>query len=126
MNRTNIRHWHSTHNDALRALSFYKDEIAILTGRLEEVAAKNTGQQVSAEVEHFQNQFILHSELIDGLKHDINVSIAAIGADAQSQTGFIDNDVLEKLATENQRYVEEEKLIHELRYSFNRFCQEWM
>jgi len=59
MKEINIKHIHNLHTDALRNMDFYKQEIAILTNRLEEIAADNTGHEVAGKVEHFQNQFLI-------------------------------------------------------------------
>ncbi|MBD0296390.1 MAG: hypothetical protein ICV84_14515, partial [Flavisolibacter sp.] len=35
---------------------------------------KNNKKEVAAQVEHFQNQFIRHKEVIDELKHNLGVA----------------------------------------------------
>ena len=56
--KTSLNALHHQGNDWLRELEFYKDELALLTTRLEEVASKNTDKDVLAQVEHFQNKFV--------------------------------------------------------------------
>lgn len=70
--KTSLNALHHQGNDWLRELEFYKDELALLTTRLEEVASKNTDKDVLAQVEHFQNKFVLLRQQIDELKHDVN------------------------------------------------------
>lgn len=125
-NRVNIRHWHSTYNDWLRALDFYKNEIAILTGRLTEIAGKNTGHDVAVQIEHFQNAFLLHCNNIDELKHSIHSGLEKVAQETMAQTGFVSNDLLAQLEREKWYFLEEEKTINELRHAFNLFCAEWM
>ncbi len=48
-----------------------KDELSSFSLRLKEIDAVNTGQDIKAQVEHFQNQFIIQKEVIDVLEHDI-------------------------------------------------------
>ncbi|XZF15713.1 hypothetical protein ACTHGU_06220 [Chitinophagaceae bacterium MMS25-I14] len=126
MNKTNIRHWQSTHNDWLRALDFYNDEINILKGRLNEIAAKNTGKNVMAQVEHFENQFTLHRENIDELQHNISADVAKVRKDIESNNGFAGTNLLDSLEQKEEKYITEEKLFMELKQSFKRFCSEWM
>ena len=52
-------------------LTFEKDELNILKHRLEEVVQRWTDREVLAKAEHFQNQFILHNEVLDTLIHGI-------------------------------------------------------
>jgi len=55
----NIKHISNLHTDALISLDFYKQEILILTKRLEEIAADNTDHEKAEKVEYFQNQFLI-------------------------------------------------------------------
>ena len=68
--KASINSLHHQENDWLRELEFYKQELSVLTGRLEEVVAKNTSKETMAQVEHFQNRFILLKEQHDILRHD--------------------------------------------------------
>jgi hypothetical protein len=63
---------HAEHKEWLNKLAFYSDDIKIMTKRLEEVASKNTKEEVMSLVEHFQNMLIIQKENIDILKHEIN------------------------------------------------------
>ena len=49
---------HEENSAWINKLDFYKQEISILKGRLEELARKNSSKEVMGEIEHFQNQFI--------------------------------------------------------------------
>lgn len=69
--KASLNSLHHQATDWLRETEFYKQELAILQTRLEEVAAKNTAQEVLAQVEHFQNKFILNREQQDTLIHDL-------------------------------------------------------
>ncbi|MFT4568448.1 MAG: hypothetical protein ACI9FN_003417 [Saprospiraceae bacterium] len=53
-------------------LEFQRDELKVFTHRLEEVVVRWTDKDVLSKVEHFQNVFIRHNEVIDTLIHDIN------------------------------------------------------
>lgn len=124
--KVNIRHWQSAHNDWLRALDFYKEEITILSNRLTEIAGKNTAHEISAQVEHFQNQFILHLNNIDELKHAIKINLGQIAAEINTQNGFVSDELLLQAEREKNVFSGEEKEINELRHSFNTFSATWM
>ena len=53
-------------------VSYVKDELKVHNLRLEEIISKNTGREVMAHTEHFQNQFIRQNEACDELMHDLH------------------------------------------------------
>ena len=69
-----IRSLHMEYQLWTRELIFYKEEIRIFEHHLTAILKRNNKNGVPAQVEHFQNQFILQKEVIDYLKHDLQVS----------------------------------------------------
>jgi uncharacterized coiled-coil DUF342 family protein len=70
---------HAEHREFNAQLDFVIDELNTYKHRLEEVAVANSKLEVMQQVEHFQNQFIRHKEVIDELKsmiHHYEKSIA--------------------------------------------------
>jgi hypothetical protein len=65
---------HLEHRQWIAELNFYKEEIRIFESYLENVVNRNTAIEARAQVEHFQNQFIREKEVIDELKHKLNIS----------------------------------------------------
>ena len=63
---------HNDHKIWLSVLALSKDEIKSFRNRLSEVDAMNSGNEIKALVEQFQNQFIREIEVIDELVHDIH------------------------------------------------------
>ena len=62
---------HFEHVQWRSELLFWEEQISSYIKRLEEVVTRYTETSVRAQVEHFQNQFILHNDVIDVLKKDI-------------------------------------------------------
>jgi len=85
--KASINTLHHQDLDWLRELDFYKGEIAILTKRLEEVITANTHTEVTSQVEHFQNKFIVLKEVIETLGHDIKGRESAIERSAEKSPG---------------------------------------
>ena len=52
-------------------MAFFNQEIELFEGYLAEIAKRWTAQEVLAELEHFQNQFIVQREEAELLTHDI-------------------------------------------------------
>lgn len=127
MHKINITHVNNAHNDWLRALDFYKQEISIMKQRLTEIAGKNTVPGVGSKVEHFENQFKVQRDNIDRLEHHINLNIKGMSNELQNgPTNYVDDVLLAKHNTLGQQYQAEEKTINELRQEFNHFATEWM
>lgn len=126
MKKVNIRHWQSNHNDWLRALQFYKEELDLLEQRLTEIAGKNTHAQVLENVEHFQNQFLIQKNNVEEIMHDIQTNLNKIAIEADTHTGFVNEDLTDQMEKLKLSFTDEEKNIMELRHSFNLFCAEWM
>ena len=120
--KTSVTALHHQHTDWLRELGFYKDEIAILTHRLEEVAKANTSFEVSQQVEHFQNRFIILRDQVDVLNHDVKQEEASVLEVAAEKPQHIHQRIVEtddKLL-ERMQYLS--KSLGETRYEFNAFA----
>ena len=66
-------HLHLICEDFKRTLDFYKSEMPFFKKRLEEIASKNTGEDILKQVEHFENTFIDMNEKLDVLLHDVKL-----------------------------------------------------
>ncbi|MBB5396882.1 hypothetical protein [Mucilaginibacter sp. AK015] len=126
MKKTNIKHLTFAHQACLRGLEFYALEIRFLQERLEEIAGDNTGHEVSEQVEHFQNQLIIHREQTDQLKHRIHVNLDQVAADLQQSENFVQQATVDAANQIGADYEQEEQFFKTLRQDFNRFAAEWM
>lgn len=126
MKKVNIRHWQSNHNDWLRALKFYKEELDLLQDRLTDIAARNTHAEVLENVEHFEDQFQIQKNNIEEMIHDIQTNLNKIAVEVDTQTGFVDEALIKQMEKLKLFFISEEKNIMELRHAFNLFCAEWM
>src|ERR1700722_15126326 len=88
--KVSVDYLHHQGNDWLRELEFYKQELDILTKRLEEVAEKNTNKNVLAEVEKYQDRFIMLREQIDILHHNIGKRETNLEQQAKAHPTHID------------------------------------
>ncbi len=121
-----IKHLTNEHNDWLRGLDFYKQELTILKERLTEIAGKNTGSDVSSMAEHFENQFKLQVTNMDQLRHNINENLQAIAEEAQGNAGHVAEALVTTHSSLKEQYTRLEEVIIELRHDFNRFAAKWM
>lgn len=63
---------HLEYNLWMAELNFAKEEIQIFEKHLTKLVSRYTQTEVTAQIEHFQNSFIRHKEVIDTLKHDLH------------------------------------------------------
>lgn len=119
--KTSISTLHHQGTDWLRELEFYKEELGILITRLEEVVSKNTDKEVLAQVEHFQNKFIMLREQLDILKHDVNQRNEEVTELAKTRPEHIH----ERFGTTSDKLLERVKdfarSIADIRFEFNSF-----
>lgn len=126
MSYTSITKMENLHDEALRGLNFYKEDIDILEKRLVEVAAKNSSFEARQDIEHFQNQFVVQQNNIRDLKHKIKNHVHELSIQSEGHGGRVET---EKLGIEKElagEYQELEKVINEIRHEFNRFLSKWM
>lgn len=82
---------HSEHQQWIKEIGFYKDELIVFNRRLDEIAGKYSSKEVLSKLEHFQNQFILQNEVADILLHDLNVHENALADKAKEAVIAIDH-----------------------------------
>ncbi|MCJ8208339.1 hypothetical protein MUY27_01375 [Mucilaginibacter sp. RS28] len=126
MRTSTIKHTTPQHNEWMRALTFYEQELNILDERLQEIAGDNTGHEVAENVEYFQNQLIIHRDYIDGLKHRIRESMQKVEHDINHLAGHIKESTAEGYDKLMEDFGTEERMVNELRQAFNRFASKWM
>jgi hypothetical protein len=117
---------HEENKEWTSKLSFYKDEIKILTGRVEELASKNTFNEVLVGVEHFQNQLIIQRNNIDEILHLVKLNEEGLIEEINANPVAVDHRKVEYHANEKDLVYSFEKNFNELRAEFNEFASKWM
>lgn len=99
-------------------VNYVKDELKVYNLRLEEIIQKNSGKEVLAHIEHFQNQFIRQNEACDELLHDLHKAEKSYTDIAQSNSSamrvLVDDEVDLRDRVETHRHILE-GLTHEFR-----------
>ena len=117
---------HADHKEWTSKLDFNRDDIKILTHRLEEIASKNNAQEVLAEVEKFQNQFIIQNNNIDQIKHIITLDEDKINKSINDNPIAADHRTMGNHEGERDLVETFEKNFNTLRAEFNVFSAKWM
>ena len=117
---------HHEHTEWINKLNFYKDDLIVFNNRLSEIAAKNTKNDILAEVERFQNQFIIQNNNIDQIKHIINLDEDKIKKEINNNPVAVDHRKVEDHVGERDLVDTFEKNFNEIRADFNKFAAKWM
>lgn len=121
MNKHSILEIHTEHTNWYSKLDFYKDEIAILENQLEEVAAKTKKKDILAEIEKFQNQFIIQKDNIDRIRHDVNIDEDKVIKELRQNPYNLDKHSIKEDSSIEDSIETFEKNFKELRYDFSTF-----
>jgi len=114
------------HFDWLKAIDFYKDDLSVLQKRLAEVAFKNTGKEVMADVEHFQNQIIVQRNNLEELSHGIYEHIHHVVEDSRVHAGRVAQPLVEEHSQKKDEFQSLMHVIKGLRSEFNHFIAKWI
>lgn len=121
MQTTSVKKIDNKHIEWKKSLGFYKDELIILNKRLTEIAERNTGKDVMQMVERFQNQFLVQSENIDILQHDINEHITAIAQESLYNAGHINKNQVDTHQVLQERVEQQEIIFNDIKDDFMKF-----
>lgn len=123
---SHVSHITSEHREWLRGIEFYNIEIDILKKRLAEISQDYTDSNVKAQVEHFQNQFIVQINNLEELKSAIKKHENHMDNDSESHAQHLTKETLNEHELVRDRYFSLEKVINELRHEFNKFLVKYM
>lgn len=117
---------HQEHAEWISKLNFYKDDVKIFNTRLEEIVSKNNGVEVLAEVEKFQNQFIIQRNNIDEIAHIITLDEVEIQNEVKANPVAVDHRKVGDQSEHRDLVATFEKNFTELRAEYNKFSAKWM
>ena len=121
-----VSHCGNDHLQWVKNIDFYKDDLKVLTMRLEEIVKKNSKQDVLAEAAHFQNQFIIQRDNIDQLRHTISHHSDKVAIDSKDHAGKIKTILVIEHEDVQKKMDELESQFQNTRKEFNKFLSKWM
>lgn len=117
---------HFEHQLWASTAKFYTDELKIYEHRLEEIASKNTGDEVRKQVEHFQNKFIIQREQLDLLNNEVDLHRHSLAALAKDNPLGIDHYMFGNHESLSDKMDTFNKIYSELKKEFHQFISVWM
>ncbi len=107
-------------------LLFWEDELKSFNNRLSELVTRWTDKDVLAQLEHFQNKFILHGEVIETFQNEVNHHETDIAEHSNKGVEALDQ-ILVKKHIETRNSIEMERnLYNTLKKDFFSFLSKYM
>jgi len=126
LNNSNM---HFEHAQWKLELAFWEDELKSFNNKLNELVFRWTNKDVLAQLEHFQNEFILHGGVIDDLQETIEEHDTRIaGQSVEQGVGLdaIDTQMSKKHIEFRNRIETQRDIYANLKKDFFRFLEKYM
>ncbi len=117
---------HFEHQQWRRELLFWEDELKSLQNRLNELVLRWTDKEVLAQLEHYQNQFIIQENAIDELEDHINFHETNISEQFKKGKDVLDLQMIKEHIEFRNQMDTQRNLYSELKGNFFRFLSKYM
>ncbi len=117
---------HFEHEQWKGELSFWKDELKSFNNRLSELVTRWTDKDVLAQLEHYQNAFILHGGVVENLQETIDEHETRIAAQSKEGLDVLDTQLTKKHIEFRNRLESQRHIYAELKKEFFRFLEKYM
>lgn len=112
---------HFEHKLWRRELFFWEDEIKSFNKRLEELVQRWTDKEMLAQLEHFQNRFILHEDVINKYQKHINVHETIIANSSKKGKDLLDISLVKKHVEFRNKMEVQRHIYGDLKNDFFKF-----
>ena len=117
---------HFEHKQWRSELAFWEDELKSFKNRLSELIRRWTNKEVLAQLEHYQNEFILHEGVIDELQEAIEKHETRIAGQTQSGLEALDTAMTKKHLEFRNKMETQRQIYADLKKEFFRFLTKYM
>ncbi len=117
---------HFEHQQWWSELAFWEDELKSFNNRLSELVTRWTDKEVLAQLEHYQNEFILHNGIIDKLKEAIEVHEIRIAGQSQQGQDALDTELVKRHLEFRNKMETQRQIYADLKKEFFRFLTKYM
>lgn len=124
--KKHIDELHFEHKVWINNMKFYLDELVIFENRLSELIQRNTKTEVTAQIEHFQNQFIRQREVAQQLISKCNDHEKFLVNQATEHPIAIDHVLFADHTKLRDEVTIYDKIYRELKTEFMSFLAKWM
>lgn len=117
---------HFEHKLWRRELLFWKDEIKSFKNRLKEFTQRWTDKEMLAQLEHFQNQFMLQEDVLNKYQNHINVHETVIANSSKKGKDILDITLVKKHEDFRNKMEVQRKIYGDLKNDFFKFLAKYL
>ena len=117
---------HFEHKQWHREILFWQDELKSLQNRLNELVIRWTDKEVLAQLEHYQNQFLIQENAIEELEEHINLHETNISEHYKKGEDVLDLQMVKEHTEFRNKMDIQRNLYGELKRNFFRFLSKYM
>lgn len=117
---------HFEHEQWKGELAFWKQELLFFNNKLSELVTRWTNKDVLAQLEHYQNEFILHGGVIEDLQETIEKHETRIAAQSKEGEDAIDVRLAEQHVAFRDKMETQREIYADLKKEFFRFLEKYM
>ncbi len=117
---------HFEHQQWNGELAFWKQELGFFNKRLNELVNRWTDKDVLAQLEHYQNEFILHGNVIEDLQETIEKHETRIAGQSKTNTDALDIQSTKEHVEFRNKIETQRHIYSELKKEFFRFLEKYM
>jgi hypothetical protein len=112
---------HFEHVQWRSELAFWEDELKSFNNRLGELVNRWSKIEVLKQLEHYQNEFILHKGIIEELLEDIEIHETRIAAQTKTEQDMLDVVLVKKHLEFRDKMETQRQIYADLKKEFFRF-----
>ena len=117
---------HFEHEIWRRELFFWQDELIIFNNRLSELVTRWTKKEVLKQLDHFQNEFILHGGVIEDLLEEIEIHETRMAGQDLVSHDNMDTIMVKKHMEFRKKMEMQEEIYADLKKDFFRFLTKYL
>lgn len=117
---------HFEHQNWKSELYFWKDELKTFNNRLSELVTRYTSKEVLKQLEHYQNEFALHSGVIEDLEETIEKHEARIAGQSKTGTEALDVSLTKTHVDFRGKMETQRHIYNDLKKDFFKFLGKYM
>ncbi|ASO06980.1 hypothetical protein [Arenibacter algicola] len=109
-----------------RELFFWQDELIIFNNRLSELVTRWTKKEVLKQLDHFQNEFILHGGVIEDLLEEMEIHETLMADQDLLSHDAMDAMMVKKHMKFRKKMEIQEEIYTDLKKEFFRFLTKYL
>ncbi|ALM09244.1 hypothetical protein SB49_09420 [Sediminicola sp. YIK13] len=117
---------HFEHKQWRSELAFWEDELKSFNNRLNELINRWTNKEVILQLEHYQNEFILHGKVIDQLQEAIEKHEIRIAGQTQVGQDALDTIMTKKHLEFRNKMETQRQIYADLKKAFFHFLSKYL